>query len=176
MLRKPSRRALARPKPPRPDLIPIMDSVFIFIFFLLMSANFIKIFEIPSDVPFFSDTTPDSKEKPLGLTIRVSETEIQILTGLPASIIKTIRKLNATDYDLNTLHETLLDLKKRHPKENVAIIEPQIDLAYEKLVQIMDEIRLLRHTDPEFYLKDSKGTEQRLKSLFGDIIFGNIQS
>lgn len=177
MFRKPSRRALARGKLPRPDLVPIMDSVFIFIFFLLMSASFIKIFEIPSDVPFFSEVTPpENKEKPLALTIRVTDEDIQILTGLPSSLLKSIRKLNQQDYDLNTLHDSLLDLKKRYPKETMAILEPETDLPYETIVQIMDEIRLLRRTDPELYLKDKTGQEQRLKTLFAEIIFGNIQS
>ena len=44
MLRAPSRRQRKEPEK-RLNLIPILDSVFIFIFFLLMSANFIKIFE-----------------------------------------------------------------------------------------------------------------------------------
>ena len=166
-----------RGKLPRPDLVPIMDSVFIFIFFLLMSASFIKIFEIPSDVPFFSENTqPENKEKPLALTIRVTETEIQILTGLPMTLLKNIRKLNPKDYDLSTLHDSLLALKKKYPKETMAILEPEIDLPYETLVQIMDEIRLLRKTDPEFYVKDKTGQEKRLKALFAEIIFGNIQS
>ncbi len=166
MMRKPSRRALARPKTVRLDLVPILASVFIFIFFLLMSANFIKIFEIPSDVPLFSQATHDNKEKSLGLTIRISDNDIQILTGIPASVVKTVRKLNPNDYDLNTLHQTLLDLKKRYPKENVAILEPLNDISYDKLVQIMDEIRLLKHTDPEL--------EEKTRVLFGDIVFGNI--
>ena len=38
-------------KPEKPNLIPIMDAVFIFIFFLLMSAQFIDLFEIGSSVP-----------------------------------------------------------------------------------------------------------------------------
>ena len=177
MYKKPSRRAQARAKLPPPDLVPIMDSVFIFIFFLLMSASFIKIFEIPSDVPFFSDITPpENKEKPLALTIQVTDTEINILTGLPSSLLKTIRKLNQHDYDLNTLHESLLALKKKYPKESMAILEPETDLSYETIVQIMDEIRLLRKTDPEFFLKDKTGQEKRLKTLFAEIIFGNIQS
>ena len=45
----------------KPNLIPIMDAVFIFIFFLLMSAQFIDIYEINSDAP--AVVTIDKKMK-----------------------------------------------------------------------------------------------------------------
>ena len=35
----------------KPNLIPILDAVFIFIFFLLISAQFIDVYEINSDAP-----------------------------------------------------------------------------------------------------------------------------
>ena len=59
MLRAPSRRKRKEPVK-RLNLIPILDAVFIFIFFLLMSANFIKIYEVQSDVPIVSTTPPDA--------------------------------------------------------------------------------------------------------------------
>ena len=40
------------------NLVPIMDSVFIFIFFLLMSAQFIHVMEIGSPVPILSAAEP----------------------------------------------------------------------------------------------------------------------
>ena len=57
MYRVPSRRKTKK-QMAKPNLIPILDAVFIFIFFLLMSANFIKIFEISSDVPIVSTVEP----------------------------------------------------------------------------------------------------------------------
>jgi hypothetical protein len=37
-------------KPEKLNLVPILDSVFIFIFFLLMSAQFVDVYEIGSSV------------------------------------------------------------------------------------------------------------------------------
>ena len=48
MIRAPSGRKNKKKVKPL-NLIPILDSVFIFIFFLLMSANFVEFFEIQSN-------------------------------------------------------------------------------------------------------------------------------
>jgi biopolymer transport protein ExbD len=45
MLKIPTSRKRKKPEE-KLNLVPIMDSVFIFIFFLLMSASFLKIYEI----------------------------------------------------------------------------------------------------------------------------------
>ena len=45
------------------NLIPILDAIFILIFFLLMSAQFVKIYEIGSDVPIVSDQEPPKDKK-----------------------------------------------------------------------------------------------------------------
>ena len=52
----PSRRRRAK-KGDGINLTPILDAVFIFIFFLILSAQFIKTFEINSDIPLVSDIT-----------------------------------------------------------------------------------------------------------------------
>ena len=48
--------------PCRPNIIPILDAVFIFIFFLLMSAQFIKYFTIHSDTPSVKMINSSEKE------------------------------------------------------------------------------------------------------------------
>ena len=55
-------------------------------------------------------------------------------------------------------------------------MEPRVDLPYQKLVEIMDAVRMLRRTDPAFYNKDKDGVDVKVKSLFSEMAFGNIQS
>tara|TARA_R110000868_G_scaffold340216_1_gene600897 strand:+ start:12315 stop:12845 length:531 start_codon:yes stop_codon:yes gene_type:complete len=173
--RAPSRRK-AKKEFVKPNLIPILDAVFIFIFFLLMSANFVKIYEIPSDVPIISDAEPPPNQKPLALTLKISASYIEIQTGVPARTYTRIGKAADGFYDLEKLHSTLIDLKNRNLKEETAIFEPIVDLTYEEIVKIMDATRELRNTDPALFAKDKDGVEMRLKALFPKIIFGNIQS
>ena len=173
MLRKPSRKNF-KYKFQRPNLIPILDAVFIFIFFLLFSADFVNLFEINSNVPIVS-SSPPSKKIPLNLTLRITPSSLTLKTGLSGRVVKRIRK-NSNGYDLNNLHQTLIGIKKRNINERTIIFEPTNSVDYETIVKIMDEVILLRRTDEALYKKDSSGTDVRVKALFDDIIFGNIQS
>lgn len=175
MYRVPSRRKrLSAVK--KPNLIPILDAVFIFIFFLLMSANFIKIFEIQSDVPLISNREPPKNKKQLALTLKIGGSSIGIYTGIPSSIYKRVPKLASGDYDLETLHEILLRLKRGYKREKTAIIDPIIDLEYEQIIKIMDAVRMVKPTDEAMYMKDKDGIETKIQDLFSNIIFGDIQS
>ena len=158
-------------------LIPILDAVFIFIFFLLMSANFTKIFEIASDVPIVSEQEPPKdKKKPLALTLKISEKGIEIYTGVPANFRKRIEAVGPGRYDLASLHTYLIALKQQNMDEKDVVLEPVIDITYEELVAIMDAVRLLENTDPALYRKDKNGIDVRVEELFANVVFGNIQS
>lgn len=175
MYRVPSRRK-HRTVAKGPNLIPILDAVFIFIFFLLMSASFIKIYEIPSDVPIVSDSEPPSNQKPLALTLIFERNGLILRRGVPAQTIGTFGKDRNGDYDLVALRARLIRLKKSYTKEKTIIFEPRIDVEYEKLVQVMDAVRMLKKTDEALFIKDKDGVETKVKELFSNIVFGNIQS
>jgi biopolymer transport protein ExbD len=175
MYRVPSRRS-KRHGVSKPNLIPILDAVFIFIFFLLMSANFVKIFEIGSDVPMVSDAEPPKNDKPLALTLQISRDTINVMTGIPSSTIKKIGKGADGFYDLNELHDYLIGIKQKNQKEKTVIFEPTTNLSYADIVKIMDAARMLKHTDPAIYVQSKDGIDEKIKELFSNIIFGNIQS
>lgn len=158
----------------RPNLVPIMDAVFIFIFFLLMSANFIKVFEIPSDVPLISASEP--KKPPLALTLRIEENAIRILSGVPSRQMRSFGKMQDGKYDLYQLKDFLITIKKQHLDENTLLVEPLIDITYEELISIIDGARVLGKTDEAIFGKDKDGQEIKLKTLFDNIVFTNIQS
>lgn len=158
------------------NLIPILDAVFIFIFFLLFSASFMQIFEVPSDVPLVSSGQPPKNKKPLALTLVISSSQIEVMTGIPSRRIAKIAKSSAAEYDLNHLHEVLVGVKQKHPHERDVILEPRIDIEYEGLIKIMDSIRELVNTDPAIFIKDKDGLDMKEKRLFDKVVFGNIQS
>ncbi len=175
MITPPSKRRKRR-EADKLNLTSIMDAIFIFIFFLLMSANFIKVFEIHSPIPTVSLEAPKEDTKPLALTLNISETAIEITTGVPASVLKKIEKNQAGDYDLAALHSTLIKLKEQNPTENTVILIPEVDLAYEELVEIMDSVRMLDKTDEAIFAKGKDGVDVKVESLFDNIVFGNIGS
>ena len=176
-LRKPSGRKRKDTSAQRLNLIPVLDSVFIFIFFLLVSSNFIKIFEIGSDVPIVSSAPPPkSKKKPLALTLTITEKKIDISTGVPSRVVKSFPKKANGSYDLDQLHSYLVGLKARNPSEQTAILIPKTNIRYEMLVRIMDSIRQINNTDKPVYIKGKDGNEVKLRKLFNNIVFGNLMS
>src|SRR6476661_6977574 len=102
-------------KPEKLNLVPILDSVFIFIFFLLMSAQFVDVYEIGSSVPMTKEAAPEEKHEkdPLNLTLEVTKTEIVVKTGL-----RTPRSRTFASEQKKEMREYLIELKKQHPKEN----------------------------------------------------------
>lgn len=176
MIRIPSTRKRAKPEE-KLNLVPIMDSVFIFIFFLLMSASFLKIYEIGSDVPIISDSEPPKNKKdPLALTLTVDTNQMVLSRGLPSRAFKTFKRNNSGEYNLEELHGVLVDLKKQYVDENTIIFEPVGDLTYEEIVKIMDSVRMLNKTDDAIFIKNKEGIDEKLKELFSKIIFSNLMS
>ena len=176
MIRIPSTRKRAKTDE-RLNLVPIMDSVFIFIFFLLMSASFLKIYEISSDVPIVSDAEPPKPEKdPLALTLTVNKDEMVLSRGIPSRPVRTFKRDSAGEFNLDELHTALVDFKKRHVEENTLIFEPVGDVTYEEIIKIMDAVRVLQKTDEAIFKKNSEGLDEKVKELFSKIIFSNLMS
>lgn len=159
------------------NLIPILDAVFIFIFFLLMSAQFIKIYEVASNVPIVSnEPPPKNQKKPLALTLKIDSRGFLLSKGVPSRTIKRIGKTPEGTFDLIALHEYLIDVKKQYTTDKDIIFEPIIDLTYKEIVDIMDAVRMLKKTDETIYSKDKEGLDVQVKELFSKIVFGNLMS
>lgn len=176
MIKTPSSRRKRKPDE-KINLVPIMDSIFIFIFFLLMSVQFIKVMEIGSNVPIVSDKEPPKKEKdPLALTLKIEENELVLTRGLDSTIVKKFGKLPDGKYDTELLHTTLLSLKKDNLDEDMILFEPNFDVTYEDLTIIMDAVRVMRRTDEALFRPGKDGIDEKLKTLFAKIIFSNLMS
>lgn len=175
MYRVPSRRRHKDNTTQKPNLIPILDAVFIFIFFLLMSASFLQIFEINSDVPMVS-SAPPPKRPPLAFTIKVFSSRVTFYRGVPSRAVTSFSKNAEGEYPYEEIRNYMLNLKKKYPKERTMILEPIVDVNYEVIVKLMDSVRLLKKTDDSIYYKDKDGLDVKVEMLFDNIVFGNIQS
>lgn len=153
-------------KPPKLNLIPILDAIFIFIFFLLMSAQFIDIYEIGSDAPITSTSTEKMKKPPLNLTLVLSGNNITVKTGLDETIYKTYKFSQ-----LDKLNEGLIELKKQNPTEESAILKPTHNFKYEKIVKIIDTTREISKPNVYITAVDHKNRKYPTKKLFEKIIF-----
>ena len=147
------------------NLIPILDAVFIFIFFLLMSAQFVEIYEIGSDAPQISTIKQDSKKDPLNLMLKITKEKITVTTGVNEKKHSTIKR-TAEGYDVQKLKSVLNAIKSKNIAESSIIFRPSKSVPYKEIVKIMDAVRLKDERAPA-----SAGKEN---SLFDQIIFETI--
>lgn len=156
------------------NLIPILDAVFIFIFFLLMSAQFLEIYEIDSDAPAIKMVDKDNKDKkdPLNLTLEITKNQIKVLTGIKAILVSSIGKKDKK-YDLEKLKKTLIDLKVKNSSESSVVLRPSKNIPYEEIIKIIDTTRKLKDSEPELTVKTKDG-KKRTRKLFDQIIFETI--
>jgi biopolymer transport protein ExbD len=176
MLRVPTSRKRKKPEE-KLNLVPIMDSVFIFIFFLLMSASFLKIYEIGSPIPIISDQDqPKPEKEPLALTMVIETNEITVSAGVPSRPIQKFTRQASGEFNYDEIHSVLIDLKKKHLDEDSLIFEPVGDLTYEEIVKIMDAVRMLNKTDEAIFKTNKDGIDEKVKNLFDKIIFSNLMS
>lgn len=143
-------------KPEKLNLVPILDSVFIFIFFLLMSAQFVDVYEIGSSVPMTKEAKDEKVEKdPLNLTLEVTKTQIVVKTGL-----RTPRSRTFASEQKKEIKKYLTELKRQYPKENTMILRADPKISFQNLVTVIDSTQ--NNTD-------SKTKEK----LFEQIVFDN---
>lgn len=137
-------------KPEKINLVPILDAVFIFIFFLLTSAQFVDVYEIGSKLPMTKEADQDIKKDPLNLTLEVRKDEIIIKTGLRSI---TSKKFSWEDED--KIKNYLSDLKAKNTDENTIIVRAEKKLSFQNLVKAIDL------------------TQKENEKLFEQIVFDN---
>lgn len=141
-------------KPEKLNLVPILDSVFIFIFFLLMSAQFVDVYEIGSSLPMTQEIEDKKEEKdPLMLTLEVTKDQVTVKTGL-----KTPRSRSFASTQSAELTTYLRELKQKNPKENTMIVKADPKISFQYLVTFIDQ---------------TQGDREKKEKLFEQIVFDN---
>jgi biopolymer transport protein ExbD len=141
-------------KPEKLNLVPILDSVFIFIFFLLMSAQFVDVYEIGSSLPMTKEAPEQKEDKdPLNLTLEVTKEKIIVKTGL-----RNPQTRSFASTDEAQIKEYLTELKRKNPKENTMILKADPKISFQQLVTVIDTTQT--------------GKDEKEK-LFEQIVFDN---
>lgn len=148
------------------NLIPILDAIFIFIFFLLMSAQFIDIYQIGSDAPISATSDKHPEKNPLNLTLVLAGETITVKTGMDEKTLKTFKFSQ-----LEELNTALIELKKQYPKEESAILKPKSSFKYEKIVKVIDATREIKKSNVFITAVDKQNRKVASKKLFEKIIF-----
>ncbi len=176
MLRRPStrRRSKSQEQIELP-LVPIMDAFVTLIAFLLMATSLLSVTLIDTPVPIMSTLQDDSKEKPLTLTVKVTDDGIKLTSAFKLIPEQDFPK-TGKDYEYDKFHEALIAIKTKFPKDRKIIFMPSGTVSYNDLVQLMDASRKLKKTEPTLYVTGEGGVQKAETDLFPEVVFGNIVS
>ena len=133
MRRKYTRRVR---KPTELMLVPMIDIFTVLVTFLLMTAVFSRIAIVELDLPSAASASQSSPTFRLEVIVR--EEGFELTNG--SALIATIPKRQG-EYDLNTLSQLALSLKRDHPDVQNASVLLEPEIAYDHLIQVMDAIR-----------------------------------
>ncbi len=123
-------------KPTELLLVPMIDIFTVLVTFLLMTAVFSRIAIIELDLP--SAASPAVSEPTFRLEVIVREKGFELTNG--SALIASIPKVEG-EYDLATLSQLALSLKRDYPDANDASVLMEPGIVYDHLIQVMDAIR-----------------------------------
>jgi biopolymer transport protein ExbD len=131
-----NRQARRPKKPVELLLVPMIDIFTVLVTFLLMTAVFSRITIIQLDLPSASAGKPAEPEFRLEVIVR--EEGFELTNGKER--IAAVPKVNG-EYDLKSLSELALALKREHPETETAsvLMDPRVN--YDYLIRAMDAIR-----------------------------------
>ncbi len=155
------------------NLVPIMDAVFIFIFFLLFSAQFIKLFEIETEAPIVNEVPSNQplEKEPLNLKLKVYERKLELVKGLDGIVIETFFKREGNYKE--KLKEKSMQIRQEFPDDDQIIISPLPNIQYEEIVKLIDAIQVI----PKGTLikVDSKKGPKTLTKIFKQIVLEPLE-
>jgi biopolymer transport protein ExbD len=145
--------------------------------FLLFTTSFLGIVSLDSPLPASSTTASplDAVEKPLLLTLTIRDHDVQIWSPSAQIEPQFILHHPKGQPDIKGIHDALLGIKKRYPKENSIVIVPHKEVLYDTVISILDAARVIDPMDAPIYTKNEKtGIAEPIQKLFPQMIFGNL--
>jgi biopolymer transport protein ExbD len=126
------------------DVTTFMNLMVVLVPFLLITAVFSRITIAELDLPSAQSATPGAPTFRVEVVVR--EAGLEIMDG--KQVIAAIPK-EGDVYDLTTLSEYLLEIKRQYPEKEDAsvLLEPNIE--YDHLIQVMDTVRSVEMDDGE---------------------------
>jgi biopolymer transport protein ExbD len=124
-------------KPAELMLVPMIDIFTVLVTFLLMTAVFSRITILQLQLPS-SNVSGTTAAATFRLEVIVRPLGFELTNG--TELIATVPKVGS-EYDLKTLSELALALKREHPDANDASVLLERDIQYDYLIQVMDAIR-----------------------------------
>jgi biopolymer transport protein ExbD len=177
MLKRPSSRRKSSQNAITLNLVPILDTMVALIGFLLFTMSFFSIVSIESPFPQTSRAVNQEKlqEKPLQLTLSFHPDGAELWSPFERVPTKEIPNTAEGKPDTQAIHAALIEIKQKFPRETQLVLVPSGGMSYDMLISVMDSVRAIEPTDPPIFVHDEKlGVDQSLKTLFPEVVFGNL--
>jgi biopolymer transport protein ExbD len=123
-------------KPAELLLVPMIDIFTVLVTFLLMTAVFARITVLQLDLPSAADS--NAAAPTFRLEVIVRKEGLELTNG--TTQIAALPTING-EYDLKTLSDLALSLKRSYPDVDSASVLMEPDVEYDNLIQVMDAIR-----------------------------------
>ncbi len=150
-------------EPPEPDMTTFLNLMVVLVPFLLITAVFSRITIVELSLPSSEGGSAAPNEPSFRVEVIVREQGLEVSNG--SLVIATIPKVDG-EYDLDTLSEYVVALKRDHPGEDDASVLLEPDIQYDHLIQVMDVVRSTERKED--------GSEQVARvALFTDIAIGD---
>jgi biopolymer transport protein ExbD len=160
------------------DLAPLLSIIMKLVPALIVSSVFLQINTVETDIPQAvkeAISQPDPNPK---ATLQLS---ISKKTGLKLTVAKE-GKQNSHDlplkegkFDLSGLDGVLVSVKKDNPEVFRIEFEPEGDVSYQEIVQLMDEARRTKDRKITFPVFDKRNNKNiQTDYMFPDVVFSNV--
>jgi biopolymer transport protein ExbD len=126
------------------DMTTFMNLMVVLVPFLLVTAVFSRIAIVELDLPSAQSAAPSNPT--LRVEVVVREAGLEIMDGM--QVIAAIPKVDDA-YDLSTLSEYLVAIKREYPEKDDASVLLEPDIQYDYLIQVMDTVRSVELQDGE---------------------------
>jgi biopolymer transport protein ExbD len=119
------------------DMTTFLNLMVALIPFLLVTAVFSRITIVDLSLPSSTSGAPPT-EAGFQVEVIVRDAGLELTNG--SAVIARIPKAQG-EYDLQTLSELVVSLKRDHPDKNGASVLLEPDIEYDHLIQVMDAVR-----------------------------------
>ena len=126
----------------RLNLIPILDAIFIFIFFLLLSVDFVQLGEIAIKVdPLESLDSGGEGKKKIFVNVFLKNKEVIIKANYKGLKEKNILKIDKEKMYLKDLRKKLIGLKKKMPEQRGIKVWPSDTISYDMVLKVVEVVK-----------------------------------
>ena len=147
------------------DVTTFLNLMVVLVPFLLITAVFSRLTIVELNLPSANSSSAPVQDS-FRVEVIVRETGVEISNG--TAIIAAIPKTDDSEYDMQTLSDYMVELKREYPNHDAASVLMEAQIPYDYLIQVMDIVRSV-----EMPSEDPDISEMQLYALFSEISVGD---